>query len=69
MMKEEKVSTKQFKALLKKDLSLIFRKRVAFFIFGGPFILMFVLLGIPSLFTTQQAITMLVTVIILVIIA
>ncbi|MHA2357697.1 MAG: ABC transporter permease [Candidatus Heimdallarchaeaceae archaeon] len=59
-MKEEKILGKQFKALLKKDLSLIFRKRIAFFIFGGPFILMFVLLGLPSLFTTQQAITVLV---------
>jgi ABC-type Na+ efflux pump permease subunit len=37
---------------------MLFRKRVAIIVFGGPFIMMFILLGLPSLFTTQQAITL-----------
>ena len=59
-MKSDKISFNQFKTILKKDLSLLFRKRVAIFVFGGPFILMFILLGIPSLFGSQQAIALLV---------
>ncbi|MBY9000951.1 MAG: ABC transporter permease [Candidatus Heimdallarchaeota archaeon] len=59
-MKEDKFKLYQLKALLKKDISLLFRKRVAIFIFGGPFILMFLLIGLPALFTSQEAITLLV---------
>ncbi|MCG3226606.1 MAG: ABC transporter permease [Candidatus Heimdallarchaeota archaeon] len=59
-MVKSDISRKQFRAILKKDLSMLFRKRVAIFVFGGPFIMMFILLGLPSLFTTQQAITLLV---------
>ncbi len=59
-MKEDKLHLNQLKALLKKDISLLFRKRVAIFIFGGPFILMFILIGLPALFTSQSAIVLLV---------
>ncbi len=59
-MKGDRKNLKQFKAILKKDVSLLFRKRVAIFVFGGPFILMFILLGIPALFTSQQAVALLV---------
>jgi ABC-type transport system involved in multi-copper enzyme maturation permease subunit len=59
-MSKSNISLKQFRAILKKDLSMLFRKRVAIFVFGGPFIMMFILLGLPSLFTTQQAITLLI---------
>ncbi|MHA1691179.1 MAG: ABC transporter permease [Candidatus Heimdallarchaeaceae archaeon] len=59
-MKEDKLHLNQLKALLKKDISLLFRKKVAIFIFGGPFILMFILIGLPALFTSQEAIIFLV---------
>ena len=59
-MKEDKFHLHQLKALLKKDISLLFRKKVAIFIFGGPFILMFILIGLPALFTSQSAIVLLV---------
>ncbi|MHA1550770.1 MAG: ABC transporter permease [Candidatus Heimdallarchaeaceae archaeon] len=59
-MKEDKLHLNQLKALLKKDISLLFRKKVAIFIFGGPFILMFILIGLPALFTSQGAIVLLV---------
>ena len=59
-MKEDKFHLHQLKALLKKDISLLFRKKVAIFIFGGPFILMFILIGLPALFTSQGAIVLLV---------
>jgi hypothetical protein len=52
--------TKQLRALLKKDLRLLFRKRVAIFVFGGPFLMMFLLIGLPSLFGSQQAVTLLI---------
>ncbi|MCK4897038.1 MAG: hypothetical protein KAS47_09520, partial [Candidatus Heimdallarchaeota archaeon] len=38
----------------------MFRKKIAIFIFGGPFILMFILIGLPALFTSQDAIILLV---------
>ncbi len=59
-MKEDKFHLNQLKALLKKDISLLFRKKVAIFIFGGPFILMFILIGLPALFSSQSAIILLV---------
>jgi len=59
-MKEDKLHLNQLKAILKKDISLLFRKKVAIFIFGGPFILMFILIGLPALFTSQGAIILLV---------
>ncbi|MHA1668358.1 MAG: ABC transporter permease [Candidatus Heimdallarchaeaceae archaeon] len=59
-MEKEKHTHNQLKSLLKKDLSLLFRKKVAFFIFGGPFILMFILIGLPALFGSEQAVVMLV---------
>ncbi len=59
-MKEDKFHLNQLKALLKKDISLLFRKKVAIFIFGGPFILMFILIGLPALFGSQSAIILLV---------
>ena len=57
-MKGDRRDLIQLKALLKKDISLLFRKRVAIFIFGGPFILMFFLIGLPALFTSQEAVIM-----------
>ncbi len=59
-MKGDRKNIKQFKAILKKDLSLLFRKRIAIFVFGGPFILMFILLGVPALFSSQQALPLLI---------
>ncbi len=59
-MKKEKQKSKQLQTLLKKDLRLLFRKRVAIIVFGGPFLLMFILIGLPSLFTSQQKMTLLV---------
>ncbi len=59
-MKEKNLYFYQLKALLKKDISLLFRKRVAIFIFGGPFLLMFLLIGLPSLFGSEQSFTLLV---------
>ncbi len=59
-MKEDKFHLNQLKALLKKDISLLFRKKVAIFIFGGPFILMFILIGLPALFTSQEALILIV---------
>ncbi len=59
-MKEDKFKLYQLKALLKKDISLLFRKKIAIFIFGGPFILMFILIGLPALFTSQEALILLV---------
>ena len=59
-MKGDRKNLKQFKAIFKKDISLLFRKKVAIFVFGGPFILMFILLGIPALFSSQQAVALLV---------
>ena len=50
----------QLKTLLKKDLRLLFRKRVAIFVFGGPFIMMFLLIGLPSLFGSQQTSSLLI---------
>ncbi len=45
---------KEFKALFKKDLSFLFKKKVAFFIFGGPFLLMLFMIGIPTLFGSTE---------------
>ena len=59
-MKKDKQKSKQLQTLLKKDLRLLFRKRVAIVVFGGPFLLMFILIGLPSLFTSQQKMTLLV---------
>ncbi|MCE7742968.1 MAG: ABC transporter permease [Candidatus Heimdallarchaeota archaeon] len=59
-MKKEKEKSKQLRALLKKDLRLLFRKRVAIFVFGGPFIMMFLLIGLPSLFSSQQTMVLLI---------
>ena len=59
-MKKDNLNSKQLKALLKKDLRLLFRKRVAIFVFGGPFIMMFLLIGLPSLFSSQQTLTLLI---------
>ncbi len=53
-MKKDKRKPNQLRALLKKDLRLLFRKRVAILVFGGPFLLMFLLIGLPSLFSSQQ---------------
>lgn len=58
MSKKKRVS--QLKTLLKKDLRLLFRKRVAIFVFGGPFIMMFLLIGLPSLFSSQQTSSLLI---------
>jgi len=58
-MKKDKTHTHQLKALLKKDIRLLFRKRVAIFVFGGPFIMMFLLIGLPSLFSSQQTMNLL----------
>ncbi len=58
MSKEKGIS--QLKTLLKKDLRLLFRKRVAIFVFGGPFIMMFLLIGLPSLFSSQQTSSLLI---------
>ena len=59
-MKEKNLYFYQLKALLKKDISLLFRKRVAILIFGGPFLLMFLMIGLPSLFGTEQSFALLV---------
>ncbi|MHA1203164.1 MAG: ABC transporter permease [Candidatus Heimdallarchaeaceae archaeon] len=59
-MKKERLKSNQLKALLKKDLRLLFRKRVAIFVFGGPFIMMFLLIGLPSLFSSQQTMVLLI---------
>ena len=56
----EKKRLGQLQTLLKKDLRLLFRKRVAIFVFGGPFIMMFLLIGLPSLFSSQQTSSLLI---------
>lgn len=53
-MKKVNLFPAQLKVLLKKDLSLLFRKKVAFFIFFGPFLLMFLMIGLPAMFTSSQ---------------
>ncbi len=55
-----KYTLTQFKAILKKDLTLLFRKKVALFIFGGPFIIMFAMFAIPYLFSGQHALSLVV---------
>ena len=59
-MSKRNFNITQFKALLKKDLSLLFRKKIALFIFGGPFILMFVMFVIPSLFSSTESLQLLI---------
>ena len=56
----KKLNLQQFKAILKKDLSLLFRKKIAFFIFGGPFLLMFFMFIIPTLFSTSTQLNLLI---------
>ncbi|UJG41656.1 MAG: ABC transporter permease [Candidatus Heimdallarchaeum aukensis] len=57
---KKKLNLQQFKAILKKDLSLLFRKKIAFFIFGGPFLLMFFMFIIPTLFSTSTQLNLLI---------
>jgi len=50
-----KISTqKQFIAILKKDLSLLFRKKIILLIFFGPFLLIFLIVGLPALFSSTK---------------
>ncbi len=44
----------ELKALLKKDISILFRKKIAIFIFGGPFLILFLMLGLPLLFGAPE---------------
>ncbi|MHA1305010.1 MAG: ABC transporter permease [Candidatus Heimdallarchaeaceae archaeon] len=59
-MVKKSFNTLQFKAILKKDLSLLFRKKIALFIFGGPFVLMFVMFVLPSIFIGTDTLTLVV---------
>lgn len=53
-MRKIKLFDPQLKALLKKDIALLFRKKVAFFIFFGPFLLMFFIIGLPTLLSSTE---------------
>ena len=59
-LNKKSLNLQQFKAILKKDLSLLFRKKIAFFIFGGPFLLMFFMFILPTLFSTSTTLNLLI---------